>query len=212
MVVKLTRDVLESYLQCKYKGYLKLTKQYGTKSDYERLLTKRRSQVPGAAIEKLLEHYTEEQIARDLPLTAPALRQGRLFVLDATFEDDLVSLHFDGLKRVDGPSTLGDFHYLPILSEIGLRTPGVNRGESPQPKGCRFSCRGFDTRWACRSSSVPTAHTTISTMLFGSPRIVKRSSRENSSSIWKKGDATSRRVTRTSKLRRAVSRSIICTW
>src|SRR5215475_12948158 len=101
MLVKLTRDVIESYLQCKYKKYLKLTKQYGTKSDYERLLTKRRSQVRNAAIEKLLAHYTEKQIARDLPLIAPALRQEQLFVLDATFEDDLVSLHFDGLKRVD---------------------------------------------------------------------------------------------------------------
>src|SRR5215475_13350129 len=106
MIVKLTRDVIESYLQCKYKGYLKLTKQYGTKSDYERLLTRRRSQVRGAAIEKVLAHYTEEQIARDLSLTALVLRQGRLFVLDVIFEDDLVSLHFDGLKRVDGPSTL----------------------------------------------------------------------------------------------------------
>ena len=65
MVVKLTWDVLESYLQCKYKGYLKLTKQYGTKSDDERLLTKRRSQVRGAAIEKLLAHYTGTHLRRD---------------------------------------------------------------------------------------------------------------------------------------------------
>ena len=36
-------------------------------------------------------------------------------MLDATLEDDLLSLGFDGLKRVDGPSKLGDFHYVPML-------------------------------------------------------------------------------------------------
>ena len=39
MAAKITRDILESYLHCKYKGFLKLTGQQGTKSDYETLLT-----------------------------------------------------------------------------------------------------------------------------------------------------------------------------
>jgi hypothetical protein len=35
MATKITRDVLESYLNCKYKGHLKLVGQVGTKTDYE---------------------------------------------------------------------------------------------------------------------------------------------------------------------------------
>ena len=45
MPTKIARDVLESYLNCKYKGYLKLTGQQGTKSDYENLLTELRDRL-----------------------------------------------------------------------------------------------------------------------------------------------------------------------
>jgi predicted RecB family nuclease len=54
-----------------------------------------------------------------VPLTAPTLKQGAAFVLDATVEDDCFSLRFDGLKRVDGPSKLGDYHYVPVLFHGG---------------------------------------------------------------------------------------------
>ena len=41
--------------------------------------------------------------------------------MDAILEDDLLSLCFDGLKRVDGPSKLGDFHYVPMLFHEGRK-------------------------------------------------------------------------------------------
>jgi hypothetical protein len=34
MATKITRDIIESYLNCKYKGHLKLAGQQGTQSDY----------------------------------------------------------------------------------------------------------------------------------------------------------------------------------
>jgi hypothetical protein len=34
-------------------------------------------------------------------------------------EDDAFSLRFDGLKKVDGPSKLGDYHYVPVLLHGG---------------------------------------------------------------------------------------------
>jgi hypothetical protein len=43
--MKITRDIIESYLNCKYKAYLKLTRQQGTKSDYELLLAELRGEV-----------------------------------------------------------------------------------------------------------------------------------------------------------------------
>ena len=60
-------------------------------------------------------------MARDIPLTAAALQAGPPFVLDATLEDERLSLGFDGLKRVDGPSKLGDFHYVPMLFHEGRK-------------------------------------------------------------------------------------------
>ena len=119
MAAKITRDILESYLHCKLKGYLKLTGQQGTKSDYETLLTEMRAGVRLAAIDKILTLHPGEVITRNIPLTTSALKQGGSYLLDATLEDDLVSLAFAGLKKVDGPSKLGDFHYIPMLFHEG---------------------------------------------------------------------------------------------
>jgi len=49
MAMKITRDILESYRQCKYKGHLKLAKEQGVKSDYESLLIEFRNQIRVAA-------------------------------------------------------------------------------------------------------------------------------------------------------------------
>jgi predicted RecB family nuclease len=107
--------VLESYLNCKYKGHLKLTGQRGVKCDYETLLMERRAEVRLRFIEKILARHPGEELLRNLPLTTSALKEGASFFLDGSLEDDLVALEFDGLKKVDGPSKLGDFHYIPIL-------------------------------------------------------------------------------------------------
>jgi predicted RecB family nuclease len=121
MATKITRDVLESYLYCKTKAHLKLAGQHGSVSDYEAMLVANRQKVRQTAIGKILAKHPEADVTRDIPLTASALRAGRWFVLDATLEDDLLTLNFDGLKRVDGPSKLGDFHYVPMLFHEGRK-------------------------------------------------------------------------------------------
>ena len=47
MATKITRDIIESFLNCKYKGHLKLAGQQGTRSDYELLLAESRDAVRG---------------------------------------------------------------------------------------------------------------------------------------------------------------------
>src|SRR4051794_22176908 len=113
MATKITRDILEAYLYCKTKAHLKLAGQQGEVSDYEALLVENRREVRQTVIGKILSKHPEGEVARDISLTAAALRAGPSFVLDATLEDDLVNLRFDGLKRVDGASRLGEFHYCP---------------------------------------------------------------------------------------------------
>ena len=115
MTTKITREILEAYLNCKTKAHLKLAGQHGYVSDYEALLISTRQEVSQQAIEKILARTPEGEVARDIPLTAATLRAGSSVILNPTFEDELVSLNFDGLKRVDGPSKLGNFHYVPML-------------------------------------------------------------------------------------------------
>ena len=121
MATKISRDILESYLNCRLKGHFKLTGQQGTKCDYELLRTEMRDEVRRIGINKILSSHSSKTIPRNVELTTPALKQGAPFIIDATLEDDFFCLTFDGLKKMDGPSKLGDFHYVPILFHDGPR-------------------------------------------------------------------------------------------
>jgi predicted RecB family nuclease len=115
MATKITLDVLDGYLSCKYKAYLRLAGQQSIKSDYETMLIQSRGDLRLKAIEKIHGQYPERTIAKGIALTHSALSEGAPFVLGADLQDDRFSIHFDGLKKVDGRSDLGDFHYLPVL-------------------------------------------------------------------------------------------------
>src|SRR5438128_2140028 len=115
MALKITRDVLESYLVCKYKGYLKQEGQQGIKSDFETLFISLRDQVKLGATDKILARHPGDQVVRGISLATSTLKRGPLFILEARLEDQILSLSLDGLKKVLGPSNLGDFHYIPML-------------------------------------------------------------------------------------------------
>src|SRR5262245_26057879 len=119
MATKITNDVLESYLHCKFKGHLKLAGQRGTKGDFEAMLTELRAEVRLKAIEAIIARHPDDQVARNIPLTVAALKRGPQYLLDATLEDDSMAILFDGLKQVDGPSRLGEHYYLPVLHHHG---------------------------------------------------------------------------------------------
>src|SRR3954452_23445752 len=127
MAARITRDIIESYLNCKYKGHLKLAGQQGARADYETLLSEARSEVRLATIDSILARHAENQVERNVPLSPAALKRGALFVLDATLENEELSLCFDGLKRTDGPSKLGDFHYVPVLFEASRQVSKSHR-------------------------------------------------------------------------------------
>jgi hypothetical protein len=99
MTAKITCDVLEGHLNCKTKGHLKLAGEQGPRSDYEGLLLERRDDVRLKAIDRIMGRHQPEEVVRNVPLTAAALKAGPAYVLDATLEDDLVRLHLDGLTR-----------------------------------------------------------------------------------------------------------------
>src|SRR3954470_4900479 len=111
----ITVEVLNCYLSCKYKAYLRFAGQHGIKSDYEATLIELRQEVRLKAIEKIHRQYPEHTLTSNIALTNSALKRGACFVLDAQLQDDHFSIHFDALKRADGGSDLGDFHYQPVL-------------------------------------------------------------------------------------------------
>ena len=115
MVTKLTRDIIESFLNCRYKAHLRFVGEQGTLSEYEPLLAARQDDAKRRAIDTILGLQALQDVKRNVILTPPALKQGAGFIVNATLEDEDFALAFDGLKRVPGASNLGDFHYVPVL-------------------------------------------------------------------------------------------------
>ena len=115
MTMKITQDVIESYVHCRYKSYLKLAGEQGGLSDYEQLMRESRERVRLAGIKKLLLQHKESEMLRGCIVTPAVLKRGVPLLLDATVETKEFSLRFDALQRVAGSSRLGNFHYVPML-------------------------------------------------------------------------------------------------
>ena len=54
MATKITSDMLESYLHCRFKSYLKLSGQEGTKCDFEAMVAELRAEVRLKAIDTII--------------------------------------------------------------------------------------------------------------------------------------------------------------
>jgi predicted RecB family nuclease len=116
---QLTRKVLEAYLHCRYKGHLTQTDEPASPSDFEILTTGQLVDVRSQAFDRIAARQPGIELVREVSLTKALLKEGPVTVLDALLQDDVYSLRFDGLMRVDGPSKLGDFHYIPMLFHAG---------------------------------------------------------------------------------------------
>jgi predicted RecB family nuclease len=119
MATRITRDIIESYLNCKYKGHLKLAGECGTHSDYETMTTTARQASRAEAVAKLVVRFGACDACREMAVTAATLKQGKPLLADAQLEDEGLSLRFDALKRADGASKVGDHHYRPVLHHHG---------------------------------------------------------------------------------------------
>jgi predicted RecB family nuclease len=107
---KITNDILEARLKCRYKVHLKTAGERGEPHDYELLLVESRGHVHAAARAKLLARHPGQEVPTGMPLTADLLKRGLPLLLDAAYEDDDLAVRFDALVRV------GESHlYLPVL-------------------------------------------------------------------------------------------------
>ena len=117
--MKITKEILEAHLNCKFKGHLKLAGEVGTRSDYETMTTAARAASREQALAKLVARSGEEATCAGTTVTLAMLRSGPPLLVDVKLEDESLSLRFDALKRAPGPSRLGDHHFLPVLHDPG---------------------------------------------------------------------------------------------
>src|SRR5260370_1615441 len=112
---EITTEVLRDYLQCKYNSSHRLAGHGTAKSDYEAALIEVRKNVRHKAIEKIDSQRGKYSVANRIVLTHSSLSSGDDFIVDGQYTDGEYLVLFDALKRVDGQSSLGDFHYQPVL-------------------------------------------------------------------------------------------------
>ena len=159
MATKITRDVLESYLNCKTKAHLKLAGHQGSMSDYEGLLVASRQEVRQRPSARSSPNTRRREVARDILLTAAALRAGPSFVLDAALEDDLLSLRRraeEGRWAVEA----GNFHYVPMLFHEGRKVGKEQRLPAGTVRacsshGCKGKCLRLGSSGTARSARPP---------------------------------------------------------
>ena len=82
----ITREILESFLACKTKAYLKLHGQQGVKSDYEALSTEMRAELRERASENLISRLKPKDVMRGVKITETVLESGAAIILDVTIE------------------------------------------------------------------------------------------------------------------------------
>jgi predicted RecB family nuclease len=115
MSATITREVLEGYLECKYKGRLRLAGDAGEPSDFQAMNREDEEAARARARAHLLALYPRSKLCQGAVVTVPDLCQGAELLLDASIADEWVSLRYDGLLRVGGESSLGASHYAPVL-------------------------------------------------------------------------------------------------
>jgi predicted RecB family nuclease len=115
MVSKITHDVLDAQQHCGLKAYFRLCSEEGSKSDFETLALDARQEVRVKAIEKIRRQHAGGEVETDIVLSLAALRRGAPFILHGLLTDDRYAIRFDGLKKVDGASSVGEFHYEPVM-------------------------------------------------------------------------------------------------
>jgi predicted RecB family nuclease len=113
--VKLTNQAVIAYLNCKYKAYLLTTDVASELSAYEAFLQNQDEKYIGAASSALLRLDNKSSVAHNKPILVDDLKEGATIIADVLIENESLALNLDGIKRVTGESSLGTFHYEPLL-------------------------------------------------------------------------------------------------
>ncbi len=113
----ISSDVLRSYVYCRYKAHLKLSRQVGAQCAYETALAELRAEAKQRTIGKL--EAAGSLIPTSVELTRSTLCLGHSAIIDGELTLDGINLRVDGLRKVAGRSQLGDFHYEPLLFHAG---------------------------------------------------------------------------------------------
>src|SRR6266851_1832133 len=111
----ITDELLEAFLQCKYKARLRTLGRTGQPADFEKHRTSQ-AQAHRAQVQVKLFPLPEAALAprQEAPpalLDAATLRQGQTRLQNVRVQSANLAASIDAIERVDVPSALGCFSY-----------------------------------------------------------------------------------------------------
>ncbi|SPE29774.1 transposase [Candidatus Sulfopaludibacter sp. SbA6] len=147
MKTLVTNELFLDFLECRYRGYLKITGASEPKSDLVDVSGRLRESYHSQAREHLLRAYRDEgkQVCTDVGLSA-VLANGYDLAIDVTATDTDVSVRFDALMAAPGNASGNQPDYIPIIF--------VNNDKVSKEDELRLAlCASVLIRWhACRPS------------------------------------------------------------
>jgi len=126
MDAKISKDVLEAYVRCSYKAYLLLDGRREEPPPYAALREVRRATLRDQVATKLRAELGDD-LHEGVAVTPSALAKGVAVLLAPNLTRERFDLILDGLKRVSGESSLGSFHYVPMLITAASRVRNEDR-------------------------------------------------------------------------------------
>ena len=115
MSAKITREILDSYLDCKRKAFFKSLGETGLVHDFEKLQREITAVVKQGVTEKIATDIRSQNVQLGVVLTPDVLKSGASYLLDATLSTKELNLRFDGVKLDCGTPGVVRSHYIPIL-------------------------------------------------------------------------------------------------
>lgn len=109
-----TNNFIESYVYCRFKGYLILRNKSGIKTDYENLQIRLRENVKKEAFKKFENQATNNKIVKDVFINKNSLEKAPNFILNAHIKNNHISIIMDGLTRINA-KLINQYFYAPIL-------------------------------------------------------------------------------------------------
>jgi predicted RecB family nuclease len=119
----ITDELLKSFVDCSFKGYLLLRGESGNKSDYELLQQELKANCSGEILRGLQDNKRFTQISRESHSSLEYLKRGKALIVDTQITHGDLSAHFDGIEKIDGNSSLGTFYYVPIIFSHSNKVP-----------------------------------------------------------------------------------------
>ena len=93
----ITDDLLKSFLNCSFKGYLLLRGESGNKSDYELLQQELKADCSGKILRGLQDSKRFTEISRETHSSLDNLKHGKALIVDTQITHGDLSAHFDGI-------------------------------------------------------------------------------------------------------------------